>query len=202
MPFEPVPACVPFVLLAACHTQPSTHVATALPTSAEITVPTAACSTPERRQFDFWLGDWDVVMRSHPNDDPKREMVTSHGTNRIRKKFDGCVIEETFASLDGPDGPWTGTSVSQWVPSERQWRQTWVDNQGSYLLHYGGLEKGQMILYNPPNSKDGVMIQKRMVFSDVEKDAMNWRWEATQDGGQTWTPEITLRYTRRRSASP
>jgi len=188
MRFSPV-----FLLLAGCTTT------TSLPPSHDVTTPAASCAAPERRQFDFWLGDWDVVMRSHANDDTTKPWVTSHGTNRIRKKFDGCVVEETFTSLDGPDGPWSGTSVSQWVPSENQWKQTWVDNQGSYLLHYGGIENGQMILYSPPRTKDGVTIQKRMVFFDIQKDAMNWRWEGTRDGGNTWTPEITLRYTRHRA---
>ena len=26
------------------------------------------CSAAEHRQFDFWLGDWDVAPRAHPGD--------------------------------------------------------------------------------------------------------------------------------------
>ncbi|WP_394822634.1 DUF1579 family protein [Pendulispora albinea] len=202
------PCAIFLSVLAGCHAQssappaaPPMAAAAAAPvatTAAEVAEPTKFCSTPERHQFDFWIGEWDVVMRSHPGDDLTKEWVTSHGINRIRKRFDGCVIEEVFTSSDGPDGPWNGISISQWVPRENTWRQTWTDNQGSYLLHYGGMEDGKMILYSPPRTRDGVTTQKRMVFFDIAKDSMNWRWEGTKDGGRTWTSEITMRYARRR----
>jgi hypothetical protein len=36
-----------------------------------------------------------------------------------------------------------------------------------------------------------------MVFTDVKRDSFNWRWEATTDGGKTWTLAWRLAYKRK-----
>jgi len=41
-------------------------------------------------------------------------------------------------------------------------------------------------------------IHARMVFSNITKSSTDWRWEATHDGGKTWSVEITIKYTRER----
>ena len=43
------------------------------------------CSTPEARQFDFWLGEWDVSWGDG-----------QHSTNRVEATLGGCVIQENF----------------------------------------------------------------------------------------------------------
>src|SRR5690348_7204446 len=41
------------------------------------------CSTSEYRQFDFWLGDWDVT---NPAGKPA-------GHNHVIKEYGGCVLQ-------------------------------------------------------------------------------------------------------------
>src|SRR5215212_1955962 len=70
---------------------------------------------PETRQFDFWIGEWDVTWDG------------GGGTNSIRAILDGHVIEERFHSSDLP---LQGMSLSVYSPQLGQWEQTWVDSQG------------------------------------------------------------------------
>src|SRR5262245_47559528 len=112
-----------------------------------------SCDAPERRELDFWVGDWDLVVRARAGSS-SAEWQEARGQNHIRSTFGGCVIEESFTA-DGPGTRWAGSSVSQWLPGERRWRQTWVDDQGSYLTFVGGRVGSDFVL------ADG---NRRMVF--------------------------------------
>ena len=48
------------------------------------------CSSPEYRQFDFWLGDWDVTEAGKPA-----------GTNRITAILGGCAVREEWKGVSG-----------------------------------------------------------------------------------------------------
>lgn len=158
--------------------------------------PSKACAAPEHRQFDFWIGEWDLVLRARksPTSD---EWSEATATNHIRSLLGGCVIEESFTAA-GPESPWAGVSVSSYQPQTSKWRQTWVDDQGSYLAFAGGWQDGKMTLLGEPRVKEGKTIQMRMVFSEIRQDHIYWTWERTEDAGGAWTPMMTIRYTRRR----
>ena len=117
--------------------------------------------------------------------------------NHVRSTQGGCVIEERFHA-EGPDTPWNGQSVSTYVPAISSWRQTWVDDQGSYLAFRGAWTKDTMILTGEPQEKNGATVVMRMVFRDITRDTLLWTWERRTPGGTTWTPMLVLRYTRRR----
>src|SRR6476619_5952611 len=45
------------------------------------------CGGARNRQFDFWLGRWDVFTGA-----------TLVGTNEVKSRVDGCVVEENWTS--------------------------------------------------------------------------------------------------------
>jgi Protein of unknown function (DUF1579) len=152
------------------------------------------CSTPEHRQMDFWLGDWDALVRS-PKAPGSEEWLEARGSNHITRGDNGCSVVEDFHAA-GPSQPWTGRSVSQFSPRQGKWRQTWVDESNAYLAFTGGPEGKDFALYGEAFAQKGVERQMRMVFSNIRADAFSWRWEATTDGGKTWSPQILIEYTR------
>ena len=140
------------------------------------------CSSPEARQFDFWLGEWDLSW----GEDGK-------GTNTITTRFDGCVIEENF---DGaPSADFKGTSYSVYDPQMKKWQQTWVDSQGSYIHLVGEYKDGKMTLINQPLSSDGSVLF-RMVFYNIQNDSLDWDWERSEDGGENWELRWRIHYQR------
>ncbi len=178
-------------LLAACHSPDPAPPPTA-PSSPAIA---AACTAPAHRQFDFWHGDWDVIVRAR-NAPTSEEWTEARGTNRVTSSLGGCVTEEHFAAA-GPGPAWAGRSVSQLVATDGKWHQTWVDDQGSYMLFVGEWKSGEMILDGEPRTKDGVTTRMRMVFHDIAPTHLQWRWEATKDDGATWRPMMTIAYAKR-----
>lgn len=148
----------------------------------EGTPPAKPCSHPNANQFDFWLGTWEAVWEDG-----------GHGSNFVTKILGGCVIQEQFTD-DGPDGL-VGVSHSTYVPQEGCWKQTWVDNQGSYLDFKGGFEVDRMILTRQ-TVHEGKPIRQRMVWYDIEPEAFEWSWERSDDDGASWRALWRIHYRR------
>src|SRR4051812_29704320 len=120
--------------LAACAHAPGNAPieATPAPAPAASGAPPPACTAPEYHQLDFWLGDWDVVVHARKSPDSDA-WADAPGTQHVEKLLGGCAISESFTA-SGPGPAWAGRSYSSWQPAPLgKWRQTWVDDQGSYL---------------------------------------------------------------------
>src|SRR5688572_15639951 len=85
---------------------------------------------PEAGGFDFWLGRWEVRM-------PDGTLI---GTNTITKRDGGCSIQERWEGAGGS----TGTSVSFYLPSRKEWRQVWTGSGGTLFDITGTAGNGSM----------------------------------------------------------
>jgi hypothetical protein len=154
----------------------------------------SSCNGSEFHQFDFWIGDWELVV--HARTTPTgNKWADARGRQHVESILGGCAIAEHF-SADGPPKPWAGASYSAWQPQLARWRQTWVDDSGGYIALDGGIEHGAMTLYGEPRDVDGVHTQMRMVFRDVAADSLRWEWQRTEDGWETATSMIIIDYKR------
>ena len=151
--------------------------------------PPAPCASPESRQLDFWVGEWDLTWPAHGGN------PAGTATNRVEKTLGGCVIEEHFTA-DGPNAL-IGHSVSVYNARDKAWKQTWVDNQGSYLDFTGGFKDGEMILSRHGTSPDGKPRIGRMVYFNIKPDSFDWRFETSFDGGKTWGFAWPIHYQRK-----
>jgi hypothetical protein len=150
--------------------------------------PANPCLTPQQKQFDFWVGEWDLTW---PSEKPGE---VEHGSNNIQRILDGCVVEETFSGL--ATNHLRGTSVSTFDARSGMWKQTWVDNEGGYLDFTGEFKDGQMILQREA-VRDGRKFLQRMVWRNITSDALDWSWEASKDGGKTWQVNWPIHYKRK-----
>jgi hypothetical protein len=141
---------------------------------------------PETSQFDFWVGKWKAVWEN--SDGTKGE-----GTNTINSILDGCVIQENFDAKSTMN--FTGKSFSVYNPLKNYWQQTWVDNQGSYMVFTGGMMDDKMILSRKITFKEKEVFQ-RMIFYNISEKKFDWEWESSTDGGKTWELKWRINYTR------
>jgi hypothetical protein len=149
----------------------------------------APCEAAEHRQFDFWLGDWELSWPASMG------APAGKGINHITTAFDGCVIEEHF---DGtPDMPLRGHSDSVFNSRSGLWQQTWVDNQGSYLDFTGRWRDGKMVLEREAVTAKGQRIRQRMVWQKIAPNSLDWSWERSEDGGKTWQRLWPIHYIRK-----
>ncbi|MGD0628770.1 MAG: hypothetical protein ABR987_05430 [Terracidiphilus sp.] len=146
--------------------------------SAQATAP-QACSAPEYRQFDFWIGDWDAFEVSDPT------TISAH--IRIDPILGGCVLEETYEGANGAKGQ----SFSIYDRSRGVWHQTWLTNRGKLLVIEGKMQGGAMILTGSDRTVDGM---PRLVRGIWKPDSAGVRETAatSTDNGVTWTPWFDL----------
>ena len=165
--------------LAAC-------VAPGTATAEDIPMNAPACNGPEHRQFDFWLGRWDVFKLDG----------TLAGTSRIERAQDGCIVHERYTTPSGYDGQ----SLNTYDASRKAWHQTWVDNGGTLLLLDGGLVDGKMVLEGATTGSDGIVTKHRITWTPNPDGTVRQFWESTDPAG-AWTVAFDGLY-RRKDASP
>jgi hypothetical protein len=150
------------------------------------TPPPRLCTSAEHRQFDFWLGRWEVFTP-----DGKKA-----GENAIEVAHGGCVLIERWQG----GGGFSGTSLNSWDARARLWRQHWVDNQGGLLQLAGGLDGARMVLASegPHPRKPSVALRQRIAWTPLPDGAVRQHWEQSEDGGATWTSVFDGRYVKLR----
>jgi hypothetical protein len=141
---------------------------------------------PETSQFDFWVGKWNVEWTN-------QDGTTGEGTNQINSILKGCVVEENFDATDALN--FAGKSFSVYNPNKNIWQQTWVDDQGGYMVFNGGMSEDKMILSRKITRQEKELIQ-RMVFYNISENELDWNWESSDDNGETWKLNWKIHYTR------
>lgn len=129
-----------------------------------------ACSASEHREFDFWVGEWEVR-------DPSGQVV---GHNTIERVANGCGLIERWRGVQGP----TGVSLNWYEPRTGRWNQTWV-GLGLYLRLTGGFEDGEMVLSGEREAERG-RVRDRIVWTPLDDGRVRQRWQVSRDGGASW----------------
>ncbi len=139
--------------------------------SAQVTAPTGGCTAAEYRQFDFWVGSWDVTTGGNPA-----------GTNVITLEERDCLIHEHWTGAKGG----TGQSLNFYDSTTKQWNQVWVDNSAGSLRLSGSFANDQMRLTGVAPGPEGKPQQQRIIWYKNPDGTIRQVWE-TSDDGQSWT---------------
>ncbi|MDN3202766.1 hypothetical protein [Algoriphagus sediminis] len=100
---------------------------------------TSPCSSPEKRHFDFWVGEWHVFDT----------LDNKIGENRIQIIEGGCALQENWTGASGSNG----TSLNYFDAADSTWNQLWLDNQGGILKLKGKIEEsGLLKMSSQPNN--------------------------------------------------
>jgi hypothetical protein len=156
------------------------------------------CTAPEHRQFDFWIGEWDVVPNpeTRPANAPPPQPGRKPASNIIEKAHNGCVIVENWDPGQGG----TGQSFNIYDRVSRRWHQTWVDSGGGLHQYWGELQDGSMVLLGevplPPAATFQGRRTVRVTFTPMGADKLRQFSESLNIDG-TWSQNYDLIYTRR-----
>jgi len=166
--------------------------------------PPSTVAPREARQFDFLLGQWQVVA------EPKVSKLAAivHGQPKLTgtwkawRAFDGFGIQDelrlsdgdgnavllscAMRAYDGGAGHWAGTGLDvyrgQFKPSTAEWK----DGGMTVLSH--GTEEGREVVW-------------RSRFDAITPRSFHWQQDRSCDGGRTWS-EPTLEVEARRAPTP
>jgi len=130
---------------------------------------------PRYREFDFWLGTWEVFTV-----DGRRA-----GSNEISSAEAGCLLLESWKGASGG----TGTSMNFFDASANQWVQVWVSGDGTLIDIRGGLSEGSMVLVGTIRDRanpDGAPF--RGTWTLLEDGRVRQFFEQAAPDGSDWTP--------------
>lgn len=153
---------------------------------------TGACAAPEARQFDFWIGDWDIRQRILQQDGTWLELEAS---TSVSPALEGCALVEHWSGtvqffwegMTEPE-PMEGLSVRAYDAEAGDWSIHWMDTRTPrfgepYRGTFDG-DRGEFFRSweTPQGPRTG-----RITFSDIAPDAVTWELAISADGGDSWT---------------
>ncbi|MBK7992506.1 MAG: tetratricopeptide repeat protein [Blastocatellia bacterium] len=141
----------------------------------------------EARQFDFWVGTWDV----------KTQQGFLAGTNTIERVIGGCALIENWTSSQGG----TGKSLNFYNSNTKKWYQNWIDDKGGVINFVGEFKDKEMRFQAEAVKVNGQSVLRRLTFFHISSDQVRQLGEISQDDGKTWAAEYDFNYFRRKEVS-
>lgn len=137
----------------------------------------------EFKQFDFWLGEWDVYT-------PAGQKA---GENIVFGASNGCLVVENWTGGRGD----SGKSLNFYDPTRKQWRQIWVGSVGGISEYVGEFKDGAMRFVGDPRASTDTAKLQRLTFFLIGPDEVRQLAERSTDSGKTWNPQYDFTYKRR-----
>ncbi len=158
----------------------------AAPASAQTPPSPVPCQEAVYRDFDFWLGEWEVTQVGGAGDG----QVAGH--NSITSEEGGCLIVERWTNSGGG----TGQSYNFFDPGTEQWRQVWV-SAGAVIDYAGGLnEEGEMVLEGEIRNHGGPTAPFRGIWTPNEDGSVRQHFEQYDAASDEWRTWFTGLYRR------
>lgn len=152
--------------------------------------------TPDpARQFDFWIGEWDVNLRVQQPDKTWKDQHKA--TARIYSILGGKAILELWS--EGKEGI-NGYSLRYYNPKKKKW-ELWLNWAGKNRSGTSGLEgefrHGRGEFFVERIQPDGGDRISRYTFSDITPNSLRWDDGYSTDGGKTWASNWIMEFTRK-----
>ncbi|SRR5258706_3805102 len=143
----------------------------------------------QTREFDFWLGDWDVYSRG---------TTVLVGHSKIESASGGCIVLENWTAVGDP--PHNGKSMNFVDPETNKWIQVWVGSSGISNLNitrfYDGEYKEGAMRFVFDRTVQGQKIIGRFIFYNEGPNQVRQFNEQSTDEGKTWTTSYDFTYQR------
>lgn len=148
---------------------------------------------PESRQFDFWVGAWDVNLRIQQPDLSWKDSIQADA--RVYPILFGKAVLELW---DSPTIK--GYSLRYYDPKRKEW-VLWLnwpgqDRSGSSSLS-GTFRHGRGDFQSVNERPDGSTSISRYSFNDITPHSLRWDDAYSDDGGKTWRNQWIMEFTRR-----
>lgn len=147
----------------------------------------------QAREFDFWVGEWDV----YPNGAP---VIVGH--SKVEIASGGCMILENWTAKGAV--PNVGKSINYVNTSTGKWEQHWVGSGGlnlnnPQLFVNGEYKDGAMRFESTSTTSQNQKQIGRFIFYNMGPDQVRQFYEVSTDQGKTWTTSYDFIYKRKKN---
>ena len=148
------------------------------------------------RDFDFWMGSWNVRNRMlRGRLQGSEEWDEFAATSVARPILDGLGNEDEFRT--DHDGGMIGMSFRFFDPVHRRWSIYWADSRRCGVLDppVFGTFDGDVGAFEGEDTIDGHPILVRFYWSGVTTPTPRWEQSFSADGGASWEPNWVMEFT-------
>ncbi len=153
---------------------------------------TLACNSLESKQFNFWIGDWDIHQKILNKDGTWLE---TNAFTSVKPILNGCALEEHWEGdvkffWSGMQNikHMKGFSIRYYNLKKKEWSIHWLDNNSLNMGAgvSGNFKNGKGEFFSEPNNANGNSTS-RITFSNITKNSVHWDLAFSKDNGKTWT---------------
>lgn len=164
--------------------------ATLLSTTAE------TCSSEQHREFDFWLGHWEITQRVVSADG---QVIELPARTVVTRAASGCALVEHWTGKvqfpwEGMERPelMHGISVRYFHQREKRWYIHWLDSRNVHFgdPFVGGFENGVGTFTVIRDTPEGPR-RTRILFRQLADDHVSWSL-AVETGEDEWHTPWTM----------
>lgn len=150
------------------------------------------------RDFDFFLGSWDVKHRRL-----KKRLADNNdweefdGSTRCQSLLGGAAnINDSVSYRAG--GVYRGMGLRAFDANSQTWADWWLDGRNPVKIDTPGIGRfeGRVGTFFSEDLHDGKPVRVRGVFTHLSDSRMQWEQAFSPDGGATWETNWVMRYTR------
>lgn len=155
------------------------------------------CRHPEHREFDFWVGEWEVHNRQTNPATPDDTTLydTGTATAEVHPILDGCAVVEHWEGRLVPDRHVLGFSLRAWSPDTERWHVllNWPSPGSPGFFEIDGTFDGDVGDFVFPGR--GGFVRYR--FSGTRSGEPRWEGARADGRDGPWTPFWVMRFTPR-----
>ena len=161
-----------------------------------------ACAAPEARQFDFWLGKWEIQQKIRQRDGT---WLSLPARTSVASVLDGCALLERWEGdvkfyWEGMEAVerMEGLSVRSYDPEAGQWCIHWMDSRHPRFgpPFCGRFAEGRGDFHQKRTTPAGVR-EMRIRFSERGGDTVLWELATGGEAESSWAPLWIMEMKRR-----
>lgn len=146
----------------------------------------------ESRQFDFWVGEWDVNLRTIQEDASWKDTLRSEA--RIYPILDGKAVLELWNAehIKGFSLRYFDVAKSKWV----LWLNWPGRNRSGSSSLEGEFRHGRGEFTSNSTDAEGKETIQVYSFNDITPTSLRWDDSYSTDGGRTWAHQWIMEFSR------
>ena len=154
----------------------------------------------KQREFDFWIGEWDVNLRVRQKDLTWKDQHKS--VARIYSILDGKAVFELWSENERGIN---GYSLRYYNSKKGAW-DLWLNWAANNRSATNGMEcffrHKRAECFSKRKLNESSNLISRYTFSDAQTNSVRWDDAYSRDGGKTWSNNWIMEFTRRKQTPP
>ncbi len=153
----------------------------------------------EYREFDFWIGEWNVNLRKPTENSKYIDWKDSKA--KIYSILDGRAVLELWEEKGnaGPESVIIGYSLRYYSPDKNKWSLwlNWpgINRSGSRNLT-GKFRHGRGEFFRQDRINDSISNITRYTFSDITTESLRWDSATSMTNGKDWISGWIMEFSR------